>query len=492
MAPPPLNENDFMYAGQGLCADQDEAIFSFGQPNGKGTESECRNECALYDREGLVGFAVDSKLNQCYCHYDKGYIPEDVFAFTKAHDGSGTVQRVVVDPKSPDAACYILLFPNWVKDWDDDLPLENKGFMQDICEGDAGRCAAQIIVILFLVFLPCAILSCICLWKKKKEGKDIFATMRTWKMPTISFRSIRSTQSTAVLPITSGNKQIKRKRVSTDKLKKAASFQGVNHRMKPMVGELSIASGNNQIKRKKVSTDKLRKAASFQGVNHRMKPMVGELPEHYELRVQLFKKRSELWEIKQRKKDLLNDQNKINSLIEKLETEQTRLSFRESALKKLEMTTPDSRTRFSFQDFVDKFYFQNVSDDFVNTNSIGIMVKADAEANGYDLGTALSSRSSKDVCAVCFNGFCVGDGICTPIIETCEHVFHPECAEEWVCIDALVIMVVFVLFVVSQVSNFQFYIFVSLKEAHAAHFANAICWEKREDDAPTRLRWQDK
>ena len=314
---------------------------------------------------------------------------------------------------------------------------EKRGFMQDICEDrDAGRCAAQIIVILFLVFLPCFILSCICLWKKKKgeEGKEII-------------------QSTAVLPIT---------------------------------------SGNNQIKRKKVSTDKLRKAASFQGVNHRMKPMVGELPEHYELRVQLFKKRSELWEIKQRKKDLLNDQNKINSLIEKLETEQTRLSFRESALKKLEMTTPDSRTRFSFQDFVDKFYFQNVSDDFVNTNSIGIMVKADAEANGYDLGTALSSRSSKDVCAVCFNGFCVGDGICTPIIETCEHVFHPECAEEWVCIDALVIMVVFVLFVVSQVSNFQFYIFVSLKEAHAAHFANAICWEKREDDAPTRLRWQDK
>lgn len=269
--------------------------------------------------------------------------------------------------------------------------------MKDICEGDAGRCAAQIIVILFLVFLPCAILSCICLWKKKKreEGKDIFATMRTWKMPTTSFRSIRSTQSTAVLPMTAGTKQIKRK---------------------------------------KVSTGKLRKAGSFQGVNHRMKPMVGELPEHYELRVQLFKKRTELWEIKQRKKDLLNDQNKINSLIEELETEQTRLSFRESTLKKLEMTTPDSRTRFSFQDFVDKFYFQNVSDDFVNTNSIGIMVKADAEANGYNLGTALSSRSSKDVCAVCFNGFCVGDGICTPIIETCEHVFHPECAEEWVCV----------------------------------------------------------
>lgn len=336
-----------------------------------------------------------------------------------------------------------------------DLPSENGGFMQDICEGDAGRCAAQIIVILFLVFLPCAILSCICLWKKKKreEGKDIFATMRTWKMPTTSFRSIRSTQSTAVLPITSGNKQIKRKKVST----------GI-----------------------------LRKAASFQRVNPRMKPMVGELPEHYELRVQLFKKRTELWEIKQRKKDLLNDQNKINSLIEELETEQTRLSFRESTLKKLEMTTPDSRTRFSFQDFVDKFYFQNVSDDFVNTNSIGIMVKADAEANGYNLDTALSSRSSKDVCAICFNGFCVGDGICTPINETCEHVFHPECAEEWVCIDALVIMVVFVMFVVSQASNFQFYIFVSFKEALAAHFANAICWEKREDDAPTRLRWQDK
>lgn len=397
MAPPPLNENDFMYAGQGLCADQDEVMFSFGQSNGKGTESECRNECALYDREGLVGFAVDSKLDQCYCHYDKGYIPEDVFALTKMHNGSGTVQRVVVDPESPDAVCYLLLFPDWVKDWDDDLPSENGGFMKDICEGDAGRCAAQIIVILFLVFLPCAILSCICLWKKKKreEGKDIFATMRTWKMPTTSFRSIRSTQSTAVLPMTSGTKQIKRK---------------------------------------KVSTGKLRKAGSFQGVNHRMKPMVGELPEHYELRVQLFKKRTELWEIKQRKKDLLNDQNKINSLIEELETEQTRLSFRESTLKKLEMTTPDSRTRFSFQDFVDKFYFQNVSDDFVNTNSIGIMVKADAEANGYNLGTALSSRSSKDVCAVCFNGFCVGDGICTPIIETCEHVFHPECAEEWVCV----------------------------------------------------------
>lgn len=492
-----LAENDFLKVGEGKCADGNGSMFSFGQANGKGTESSCRDECGRYDVEGLVGFSVDATLEQCNCHYDRGLIPENWIGYTEENDGIGIVQNVVsvhtspptmspsnnpsgipsslpsfapstepsvvpsnlpssihsaspsVEPSgnpkysivptqriefgpdnirrmaalpqeaafdgslhleskifidelkeepsepttnirmmmpSSSVACYAFMFPDWVPDWDD-TPA-SKGFFEDICQDQAGRCSIQIFSILSFLFLPlCAACCCMRRCKQKTRGQprdDEYLHDRLeipFDGPFSSFRSTRSTPSTT-MSILSG-----------------------------------IQFGNSENHRKAYSFRNLRTGISekLTAVSPEICQLCGESPAHYDRRLHIFKKRSELLRINRRKQEL--------------ENEEKRLNFRENVLLKMEMTMLTNRNNLVFDDIVEKFHLQNVASDLANTNAHGM--RANVYEDEYDLDKRLSSKTSKDVCAVCFNGFQFGDAICAPKAKHCKHVFHPECVEEW-------------------------------------------------------------
>ena len=402
-----LKEGDFLKVGDGKCADIDGLVFSFGKVNGKGTENSCRDECGRYDLEGLVGYSINGSLDECNCHYDRGLIPENWNGDTEENDGTGIVQRV--EPMD-DYECFVYLFPDWVQDWDDD---ETPQFFQEICQNGFGRCTAQMIVILSFVLIPLCAVYGIRRRKQNPRKQDPFGNfIRRWKQNSRNQdQNDLWIDSTGRPPsiIRPGNQEMINRGRSVSFT--TSSVNQETNRIVDPFGNFTPPGSQEMINRGR----SVNFTASSVGIN----PFPGESGSHYDRRVQMFKKRSELRQIDQLKQELAN--------------EGYRLSFRENVLLSMELTMPSERNDHKIP-FAKLFHLQSVSVDLLNTDALGVRAKAKANSKGYNLDERLASKTSKDVCAICFQGFRAGDAICAAKAKRCEHVFHPECAEEWVCI----------------------------------------------------------
>ena len=126
--------------------------------------------------------------------------------------------------------------------------------------------------------------------------------------------------------------------------------------------------------------------------------------------------------------------------------------------------TEQENENVRFEQFVTKFYFQNVSEDKSNISAESIRSSnthrkedeetpteksssfddSDASGNAAPQQSPPSARniiseqlsnwiqpSTKHECCICLDAYVTGETICAPANKSCNHVFHESCIKQW-------------------------------------------------------------